>query len=97
MKGVRRCCLSEAFKLWTRRISAETASPLPELGPWQKLDRHSFPLPWPRAYDSSYNAEADEGIWLVSFMSYDLGLIDPEQKTLQSLDNQFGPRLSPMS
>lgn len=41
--------------------------------------------------------EVDEGIWLVSFMHYDLGYIDLEQKTLQPLDNPFGPRLSPMS
>jgi hypothetical protein len=41
--------------------------------------------------------EVDEGVWIVSFMSYDLGFIDLEQKTLQPLDNPFGPRLSPMS
>jgi transposase InsO family protein len=41
--------------------------------------------------------EVDEGIWLVSFMRYDLGYIDLEQKTLQPLDNPFGPGLSPMS
>jgi hypothetical protein len=41
--------------------------------------------------------EVDEGIWLVSFMHYDLSYIDLEQKTLQPLDNPFGPRLSPMS
>ncbi|MGQ0485933.1 MAG: integrase core domain-containing protein, partial [Hyphomicrobiales bacterium] len=41
--------------------------------------------------------EVDEGIWLVSFMHYDLGYIDPEQRTLQPLDNPFGPGLSPMS
>jgi len=41
--------------------------------------------------------EVDEGIWLVSFMHYDLGYIDLEQKTLQPTDNPFGPRLSPMS
>jgi Integrase core domain len=41
--------------------------------------------------------EVDEGIWLVSFMSYDLGFIDLEQKTLQPLDNPFGPRLLPIS
>jgi hypothetical protein len=35
--------------------------------------------------------------WLVSFMHYDLGYIDLEQRTLQPLDNPFGPRLSPMS
>ncbi len=41
--------------------------------------------------------EVDDGIWLVSFMHYDLGYIDLEQKTLQPLDNPFGSRLSPMS
>ena len=41
--------------------------------------------------------EVDDGIWLVSFMHYDLGYIDLEQRTLQPLDNPFGPRLSPMS
>lgn len=41
--------------------------------------------------------EVDDGIWIVSFTSYDLELIDLEQKTLQPLDNPFGPRLSPMS
>ncbi len=41
--------------------------------------------------------EVDEGIWLVSFMTYDLGYIDLEQRTLQTIDNPFGTRLSPMS
>src|SRR2546423_6979561 len=41
--------------------------------------------------------EVDDGIWLVSFVHYDLGYVDLEQKTLQPLDNPFGPRLSPMS
>ena len=41
--------------------------------------------------------EVDEGIWLVSFMHYNLGYFDLEQKTLQPLDNPFGTRLSPMS
>jgi transposase InsO family protein len=41
--------------------------------------------------------EVDEGIWLVSFMHYDLGYIDLEQRTLQPIDNPFGTRLSPMS
>lgn len=34
--------------------------------------------------------EVDDGIWLVSFMHYDLGYIDLEEKTLQPLDNPFG-------
>src|ERR687890_387616 len=41
--------------------------------------------------------EVDDGIWIVSFMRYDLGFIDLEQRTLQPLDNPFGPGLSPMS
>jgi transposase InsO family protein len=41
--------------------------------------------------------EVDDGIWLVSFSHYDLGYFDLEQRTLQPLDNPFGPRLSPMS
>jgi hypothetical protein len=41
--------------------------------------------------------EVDDGIWLASFMRYDLGYFDLEQKTLQPLDNPFGSRLSPMS
>jgi len=41
--------------------------------------------------------EVDEGIWLVSFMHYDLGYFDLEQRTLQPLNNPFGTRLSPIS
>jgi transposase InsO family protein len=41
--------------------------------------------------------EVEDGVWLVSFMHYDLGYIDLEQKTLQPLDNPFGPGLSPLS
>jgi transposase len=37
--------------------------------------------------------EVDDGIWLVSFMDYDLGYIDLEEKTLQRLHNPFGPKL----
>lgn len=41
--------------------------------------------------------EVDDGIWIVSFMQYDLGFIDLEQRTLQPFDNPFGARLSPIS
>jgi hypothetical protein len=41
--------------------------------------------------------EVDEGIWLVSFMHYDLRYFDLEQKTLQPLSSPFGTRLSSMS
>lgn len=37
--------------------------------------------------------EVDEGIWLVSFMKYDLGYIDLEEKALQPLDNPFGAKV----
>ena len=33
----------------------------------------------------------------VSFMAYDLGYIDLEQKTLQTINNPFAPKVSPMS
>jgi hypothetical protein len=38
-----------------------------------------------------------EGIWLVSVMHDDPGLIDLERKTLQPVDNPFDTRSSPMS
>ena len=41
--------------------------------------------------------EVDDGIWLVSFIAYDLGYIDLERKTLQPIDNPFAPIVSPMS
>src|ERR1700757_4362132 len=37
--------------------------------------------------------EVDDGIWLVSFMDYDLGYIDLEETTLQPLENPFGPKV----
>jgi transposase InsO family protein len=41
--------------------------------------------------------EVENGIWLVSFMDYDLGYVDLEEKTLQPLENPFGPNVLPMS
>jgi len=41
--------------------------------------------------------EVEDGIWLVSFMEYDLGYIDLEEKSLQPLGNPFGPKVLPMS
>jgi hypothetical protein len=41
--------------------------------------------------------EVDEAIWLVSFMHYDLGYIDLEEKTLQPIDNPFTIKVLPMS
>ncbi len=41
--------------------------------------------------------EVDDAIWLVTFMTYDLGYADLEARTLQPLDNPFGTRLLPVS
>jgi transposase InsO family protein len=41
--------------------------------------------------------EVDDAIWLVSFMHYDLGYVDLEEKTLQPIDNPFNKILLPMS
>ena len=40
--------------------------------------------------------EVDTDVWLVSFMHYDLGYIDLEARTLQTIDTPFGSRVSPM-
>jgi transposase InsO family protein len=40
--------------------------------------------------------EVDDGIWLVSFMEYDLGYVDLKEKTWQPLENPFGPKVLPM-
>ncbi|KAB2912262.1 MAG: hypothetical protein F9K29_19940 [Hyphomicrobiaceae bacterium] len=41
--------------------------------------------------------EVDDGIWVASFIHYDLGYIDLESRNLQPIDNPFGTRVSPMS
>ena len=41
--------------------------------------------------------ETDDGVWLVTFMDYDLGYFDIESRRLEPLANPFGPRLLPMS
>jgi putative transposase len=41
--------------------------------------------------------EVDEGIWLVSFMHYDLGYFDDETCRLEPVANPFGPKVLPMS
>lgn len=34
--------------------------------------------------------EVEENVWLLSFMGYDLGYIDLDEKCLQPLENSFG-------
>lgn len=41
--------------------------------------------------------EVDDGIWIVSYMHYDLGYIDLEQKTLKTPRQPVGARLLPMT
>lgn len=41
--------------------------------------------------------EVDDGIWLVTFMHYDLGNIDLEQRTLHVVDTPYGSSVLPMS
>lgn len=41
--------------------------------------------------------ETDDGIWLVSFMNYDLGFFDEESCRLEPLKNPFGSKVLPMS
>src|SRR5688572_26853742 len=37
--------------------------------------------------------EVADGIWLVTFMTYDLGFFDMTSKRMEPLDNPFGPRV----
>ena len=41
--------------------------------------------------------EVQDGIWLVSFMDYDLGYFDEEGLRFEPLGNPFGPKVLPMS
>lgn len=41
--------------------------------------------------------EVDDGIWLVTFMDYDLGYFDLEGKRFEPLENPFGPKVLTMS
>jgi hypothetical protein len=41
--------------------------------------------------------EVDDGIWLVSFMHYDLGYFDDETCRLEPIANPFGAKVLPMS
>lgn len=38
-------------------------------------------------------SEVDDGIWLVSFMQYDLGYVDLEHRSLQTINNPFGVKV----
>ena len=40
--------------------------------------------------------EVDDGIWLVTFMHYDLGYFDDETCRLEPIENPFGPKVLPL-
>jgi putative transposase len=41
--------------------------------------------------------EVHDDIWLVTFMDYDLGYFDLDNRVLEPFENPFGPKVSPMS
>ena len=41
--------------------------------------------------------EVDDGVWLVSFMHYDIGFFDDESCRLEPATNPFGAKVLPMS
>ena len=41
--------------------------------------------------------EVNDGIWLVTFMDYNLGYFDEDSKRFEPLLNPFGPKVLPMS
>lgn len=41
--------------------------------------------------------EVSDGVWLVTFMDYDLGYFDTESFRFEPLNNPFGPKVLPMS
>ena len=41
--------------------------------------------------------EVSDKVWLVSFMQYDLGYFDDETCRIESAENHFAAKLSPMS
>jgi putative transposase len=41
--------------------------------------------------------QADDHLWLVSFMHYDLGYFDDETCRLEPIENPFGATVLPMS
>jgi len=41
--------------------------------------------------------ETEDGIWLVSFMHYDIGYFDLEACRVEPIENPFGPKMLTMS
>ncbi len=37
--------------------------------------------------------DVEDDTWLVSFMDYEIGYIELEERTLQPLENPFGPKV----
>ncbi len=41
--------------------------------------------------------EVEDGIWVVSFLNYDLGYFDEETKRVEPVADPFGTKVLPMS
>jgi hypothetical protein len=83
-----------------QHIVPDTWVTLPPLGeetmPWKEcsvMDERMQFVVRRRTEGGIGTKEVHDDIWLVSFMDYDLGYIDLEEKTLQPLENPFGPRV----
>lgn len=61
------------------------------------LKRKKINLGLPFAGQAVGIKEVGDGIWLVSFMDYDLGYFDLEGIRFEPLENPFGPKVLPMS
>ena len=62
-----------------------------------RRDDKKFDLSAVRAGQRPGTKEVDDGVWLARFMRRDPGYFDLEQRSVQTIDNPFGTRLSPMS
>jgi hypothetical protein len=88
------------LKLSTQRgygiVSASTCCPALVKGVSATLRRKKINFSTVFAGQAVGIKEVHDGIWLVSFMDYDLGYFDLDTRVLQPLENPFGPKLLPM-
>ena len=86
-QGPTTACLSSHIRCTTATPRYRLRTPLHASQKYKYFNRACWPAP--------RHQEVDEGTWLVNFMHYDLGSTDVEQKTLQTLDSPFGPKVVP--
>ena len=75
-----------------RALCQLTAQPSPQL-----LARTNWRTPMAPCGRNVGIREVAENIWLVSFMRYDLGFFDHETCRIESAENPFAAKVSPMS